>query len=356
MKRPPSSESVARARMVGLDVWGRSISDPGAVVRQLVAMQAQEHAYARWSVGQRGRVGASVVDAAFDAGALLRTHVLRPTWHYAAPEDLRWLLKLTGPRIDGTCARRYDELALDARTRRRSADVIADAVADGPLTRHEIAAVLARRRIAPDGQRLSHVLMYAELHAVVCSGPMRGKQHTYASFDSRVPAGPDLTGDDALAELARRWFSTRGPATLRDFGWWSGLRAADARKALAAVQSELTSYEHDGRVFWFADWPRAPRGPRIDLVQCYDESIISYTESRDVLASDGVAFAVPGTRDGFTHVLLADGQLLGQWRVKPTSRRDAPCTRDRRTRTGCARRRRRAIREVPARVGCAHEH
>src|SRR5204862_2483298 len=137
------------------------------------------------------------------------------------------------------------------------------------------------------------------------------KQHTYASFDARVPSSSALTEDDALAELARRWFTTRGPATLRDFAWWSGLRTPDARRALGAVQPELSSYEHDGRVYWFVEWPRAPRGPRVDLVQCYDEAIISYTESRDVLATDGVAFPVPGGREGFTHVLLIDGRLLG---------------------------------------------
>jgi hypothetical protein len=246
--------------------------------------------------------------------------VLRPTWHYVVPDDLRWLLALTGPRIEAASARRYAELDLDARTRRRSADVIADAVADGPLTRHEIADALARRRIAPDGQRLPHLLMHAELHGIVCSGPMRGKQHTYASFDGRVPSGADLAEEDALAELARRWFTTRGPATRRDFSWWSGLRAADTRRALAAVEAGLESYEHDGRVYWFAEWRSPPRGPHVDLVQCYDEAIISYTESRDVLATDRVAFAVPGTRDGFTHVLLADGQLLGHWRVRTASK------------------------------------
>jgi hypothetical protein len=319
MARARTAESVARTRMVGLGLWGRPAADPGAVVRHLVAMQAQEHAYARWSVGQRCNARASEVDQAFDAGELLRTHVLRPTWHFVAPDDLRALLALTGARIDATAARRYAELGLDARTRRRADDVIADAVSSGPQTRQELAMVLQRRRIAPDGQRLPHLLMSAELHAVVCSGPMRGKQHTYAAFGDRVPPAPPVDEDDALADLARRWFTTRGPATLRDFSWWSGLRAADARRALTSVQSELESYEHDGRTSWFREWRRAPTGPRVDLVQCYDETIISYTESRDVLATDTVAFPVPGGRDGFAHVLLAGGRLLGHWRARRAS-------------------------------------
>jgi hypothetical protein len=302
--------------MVGLRVWGAPAADPAAVVGDLVAMQAQEHRYARWSVGQRCAASASVVDAAFDAGEFLRTHVLRPTWHYAIPDDLRWLLALTGDRIDTANARRYDELGLDAPTCRRSTDLIAAAVADGPMTRRELADMLARKRISPGGQRMPHLLLHAELHAAVCSGPMHGAQHTYVPFDDRVPAGPAYSEDEASAELARRWFTTRGPASLRDFAWWSGLPAVQARNALAAVQSELSSYEQDGITYWFADPPRVARRPRVDLVQCYDETIISYTETRSVLSTHDVAFKVPGSLDGFTHVLLCDGVLLGHWRVR----------------------------------------
>jgi len=302
--------------MVTLGLWRPRAKDPKGVVGRLVAIQAQEHAYARWSVGQRCNAPASVVDAAFDAGEVVRTHVLRPTWHYANPADLRWLLELTGRRLDAVNARRYDELDLDARTLRRATDVIADVVAAGPATRGELADELQRRRISPGGQRLPHLLFHTELQMVVCSGPMRGKEHTYMSFDDRVPAGPTFTEEEALAELARRWFTTRGPASIRDFRWWSGLPAAQALAALGAAASELSSYEQDGRTYWFAESPRPPKGPRVDLVQCYDETIISYTETRDVLATAAVSFPVPRSLDGFTHVLLCDGRLAGHWRVQ----------------------------------------
>jgi Winged helix DNA-binding domain len=306
---------MARARMVGLGLWGAPADGPEDVVRHLVAMQAQEHAYARWSVGQRCGAASSLVDAELDAGRVLRTHVLRPTWHYASPADLRWLLALTGSRIESASRRRYEELGLDPRTCRRATDVIAETVATGPATRRELAQALERRRISTEDQRLPHLLLHAELHAVVCSGPMQGAQHTYAAFDERVPPGPRYSEDEALAELARRWFTTRGPASLRDFAWWSGLPAGTARGALASVQAELASEEHDGRTYWCAARPRLPRGPCVDLVQCYDESILSYTETRDVLATPAVSFPVPRHVDGFTHVVLCDGRLLGHWRV-----------------------------------------
>jgi hypothetical protein len=310
--------SVVRARMVGLGLWRAPASDPQGVVAHLVAMQAQEHAYARWSVGQRCGASASVVDAAFDDGAILRTHVLRPTWHYVTPADLRWLTVLTGPRLEAANARRDAELELDARTIRRAVDVIAEAVAAGPATRRELAQELQRRRISPTGQRMPHLLFHAELRMVVCSGPMRGKQHTYVPFDDRVPARPTYSEEQALAELARRWFTTRGPASLRDFRWWSGLPVGPARAGLDAVASELSSYERDGRTYWFAEpLARAPKGPRVDLVQCYDETIISYTETRDLLTTDRASIPVGRSIDGFTHVVLCDGRLAGHWRVRP---------------------------------------
>src|SRR5262249_51199174 len=138
-------------------------------------------------------------------------------------------------------------------------DVIAQTVATGPATRRELAHALERRRISTDGQRIAHLLLHAELQMVVCSGPMQGAQHTYVPFDDRVPRGPSASNEEAASELARRWFTTRGPASWRDFGWWSGLPAAAARGALESVQGELSSFAVDGRTLWFAELPRSPR-------------------------------------------------------------------------------------------------
>jgi Winged helix DNA-binding domain len=309
---------IARRRLQGLRLRGAGPATPGDVAGDLTAMQAQEHAYAQWSVAQRtaGAPPRPAVDSAFAEGRILRTHVLRPTWHYVAPRDLRWLIGLSGPRVNAGNARRYAELGLDARTLARSDDVIAGAVAGAAQTRRELAAILEGHGIPAAGQRIAYMLMHAELAAVICSGPMRGKQHTYAAFDQRVPAGHALDGDEALAELAWRYFSTRGPATLTDFCWWSGIRAADARRGLEMVRPRLSCYDDGRRSYWF--WDRGSPRPRrrVDLVQCFDELIISYSQSRDVLRTTSVSFPVPGHIDGFQHVLLLDGRLLGHWRAR----------------------------------------
>jgi hypothetical protein len=296
-------------------VWGSDIAAPGDVVRHLVAMQAQEHRYARWSVAQRMKkpAGAAAVDAAFDEGTFVRTHVLRPTWHYVAATDLRWLLAFSAPFVLQRTVRRRDELELDARTLQRTNDIVATTVADGSRTRQELRDAIERRGVSAQGQRLPHMLMHAELCAVVCSGPMRAKQHTYAAFDARASARAGPSPDEAAAELARRYFASHGPALLQDFVWWAGLPVPTARAALADAAPHLESRQVDDRTYWFGEWSRtAAARLRADLVQVYDETIVAYRTSRDVVSSDSSLFE---RGLGFMHSVLVDGQLAGRWRV-----------------------------------------
>ena len=313
--RGDARAEIARRRLRGLLLRGPRPATPAEVVRELLAMQSQEDRYARWSVAQRMAGGsAAVVEAALAEGSILRTHVLRPTWHYVARQDLRWLMALSGPRVDRRNARRHQELGLDDAALGRSNDVIARAVSEGPHTRPELATLLEAKGISTEGQRIAYMVLHAELTAVVCSGPPRSRQHTYAAFDDRVPPDTGPEGEAALAELARRYFSARGPATVGDFSWWSGLTAPEARRALAAAAADLESMVVDHREYWLGDVDGERDEPGIDLVQCFDEIIISFRPTRDVLQTDTVAFAVPGDVDGFRHVMLHDGRLLGHWR------------------------------------------
>jgi hypothetical protein len=322
-RRPDATTGdwVVRRRMPGLGLSRSGAATPEAVVAKLIAIQSQEHPYARWSVAQRmrGSPTAAVVDDAFDEGRILRTHVLRPTWHYVAATDLRWLMGLSGPRVDAGNARRHAELELDPATLNTATNRIARAVEAGPRTRHQLAEILAGHGISPAGQRLAYLLMHAELCRAVVSGPMAGGQHTYAAFDQRVPTTDGPAGEEALAILAWRYFATRGPATLKDFVWWSGLPTLDARRGLNSVEPRLQSRKIEDREYWFSEEARKPSArPRIDLVQCYDEAIISYAQTRDVLQTSTLSFPVPRHIDGFIHVLLLDGRLLGHWRRRQT--------------------------------------
>jgi hypothetical protein len=310
--------SIARGRMRAQRLWSSDFKDPQTALTHLVAVQAQEFGYARWSLSQRsGEPASSVVQDAFDDGRILRTHILRPTWHFVAPRDLRWLMRLSGPRVIAWNARRCRDLELDAKVLAKSNDAISKAVDEQPQTRRALAAILDQRKLSPDSHRMPYMLMRAELDMIVTSGPLDGKQHTYAAFDARVPAAREITRDQSLGRLANRYFASRGPATIKDFSWWSGLPMPDARRATEIAGRALTRIDVDGRIYLVAgEQPSAKAArSRVDLVQTYDEIGIAYTESRDVLWSDRVKFAVPSNPGGYPHVILRDGRLLGRWKV-----------------------------------------
>jgi hypothetical protein len=287
-------------------------------VRALGAVQAQDYAGARWALGQRVRaVTDADVEAVFDRGDLLRTHVMRPTWHAVTPADIRWLQALTAPRVKALMAYYDRQLALDASTLARTHRVLARALEGGHHhTRAELAEALAQAGVEASGQRLGHIVMHAELDAVVCSGPRRGKQFTYALLDERAPATRALARDEALAELVRRYFTSHGPAQLVDFAWWSGLTVADAKASIAALSPALQEVAVDGKRYWYAPGkaPARPAAPLVHLLPNYDEFLIAYKDhsaSVDRELTRGI-----GPRDAVfaNHIVVLDGQVIGGWR------------------------------------------
>lgn len=289
------------------------------VVAWLGAVQAQEYAGAKWALGQRAtRLTEADVDRAFDAGEILRTHVLRPTWHFVSPRDIRWLLALTAPRVHAVSAYYRRQVELDARLFTRAHRVIVRALETDPfLTRTEIGAALARARISATGPRLAHILMHAELEAIVCSGPRRGKQFTYALLDRRAPSSRTRNRDASLAELATRYFTSHGPATIKDYVWWSGLTVRDARDGIALAGRALESFEIDGHRCWAAPTETRDRdaSQTVHLLPIYDEFLVAYRD-RHLLGS--IERPVSGGEvrpvDEYGHYLVVGGRFAGTWR------------------------------------------
>ena len=308
---------VAHRRLHNHHLSGRPLPDPAAVVRHLGASQAQEYTMAKWSLGQRSE-GAddAAVQAALDAGRILRTHVLRPTWHFVAPEDLRWMLALTGPRVR-QLSRYYERASgIDDDLVDRATAVIGEALQGGNhLIRPQVQDALAQRGIEANGVRLAYLIMAAELAAVAVSGVLRGKQRTYALLDDRVPPTPALDPDEALAELTRRYFVSHGPATVKDFRWWSSLTLTQIRRGLAIVGDALTSVDVDGLTYWFApsDAPTRDPSPTVHVLQGYDEYGVAYTEGRRAANIAGLSIA-PANTNQVIQPLVLDSQVIGWWR------------------------------------------
>lgn len=312
---------VARLRLRGQRLVGEPLADPVAVVRHLGAMQSQEFPYALWSIAQRtsGDLALGDVRKFVDDGAIVRTHALRPTWHFLAPEDLGWIQALTGPRVHVFNGYYYRKFGIDARSAARTNAVITDAVRGGAhKTRKELSDLLGATGIA-----LAYLIMYAELEGLIVNGPMRGKQHTYALAEERIAAPRQLTGDEALAELSWRYFSSHGPATVKDFGWWSSLTVAQIKRGLSILGDRLTSAEIEGLTLWYDPALEPFSGPPVaHLLQTYDEYVVAYSNTKFATNLAGIT-ADPQryTDNTLFHAILVDGQLAGFWR-SPAGKRE----------------------------------
>ncbi len=317
-----TSTSHPTQRLHAQQIAASTCPSPAEVVSQLLAVQAQDPAAARWAVGLRVAGGAMTeagVAAALAEGAVLRTHVMRWTWQLVSPTDVRWLLALVAPRLYRSYTRRHAELGLDAATLKRSRAALEKALAPGEhLTRDELSSVLARARVPSTGPALSHLLAHAELEGVICSGAPRGKKATHALLALRAPAArPPLPREEALAELALRYFQSRGPATVADLAWWAGLTLTEARAGLAAARSRLVPEVVDGETWWRSDSPAAApaigRSPRVELLPAFDEYLVAYRDRRAMLAAEH-AKRINAGGGLLAPTVVVDGRVAGTWR------------------------------------------
>lgn len=318
-----TNAAVVERRLRNQLITRAGLRSPADVVGWFGAMQAQEYEAAKWALGLRMRESAAIVEIerAFEEGRILRTHVMRPTWHFVTPQDIRWLLELTAPRVHRAMSSYNRQLELDARTLARGTAAIERALRDHRyLTRIEIGARLERAGLIMAGQRLGQLLMHAELERVVCSGPRRGKQSTYALLAERAPDSPRVSRDEALATLGKRFLRSHGPATIRDFVWWSGLITADAKRALDMIRARREDIE--GQTYWTVGQPSraAARDRLVHLLPIYDEYLVAYRDRQAVPHGPSVITSGSTASVTFQHALVIAGQVGGTWRVTRTSR------------------------------------
>jgi hypothetical protein len=312
---------IAARRLKAQRLIGEPFRSPVDAVRWMGAVQSQDYAGGKWALGLRSEAAAAAVDRLFDGGAILRTHVLRPTWHFVLPEDVRWLLDLTGPRIRASLAGRYRDLELDDKVVTRALAAFAAAMRDGRhLTRAELGEVLIAARISPAGQRLPHLIMRAELEGLIVSGPRRGKQFTYALLEERVPKARPVDRKEAVAELTRRYFRSHGPAQIPDFTWWSGLTMADARHGIELAGDALEHEVFEGKDYWFGAGPR--RAPRVTgaahLLPNFDEYAVGYRDRSAMIdAGRPIRLEVFSLSSLLSSSVIVDGIVRGSWRRVP---------------------------------------
>ncbi len=314
---------IARWRLRSQRLVGEGRPDAEAVVRELLCVQAENPAQSAWAVAARTvRPDAADLAAALADGRVLRTHVIRPTWHYVTPDDLVWLLDLTAPRVRATFALQLEQQhGLDAARVDQFGGVIADALRGGKhLSRPELAALLAEQGHDLTGTALMVLLGELEQQQLLCSGAPAEGVHTYALLAERIPQPRRLDREEALAELALRYVAGHGPATPRDLAYWATLTPTDARSGFESVSDRLATFEHDGRTYWHLpgeEPPSEPAEPRAHLLQLLDEMYRGFQDSRMVLDAAG---AVPRGRESAIGMVLHDGQLVASMKRSTTSR------------------------------------
>lgn len=294
-------------------------ADPAEVVAWFGAMQSQDYGGAQWGVAARSdALTRHDLDQAFANGTILRTHVMRPTWHFVSSRDIGWMLQLTSPRVRKLSSYYFTKLDLDDATFAKAHRVFIKALEGKAYkTRSELGATLQQAGIdTSDLLRLTYLVGEAELEGIICSGPSRGKQQTYALLAERAPNALNLSHEEALSELALRFFRSHGPATLADYAWWSGLSKADARFGLSSASSQLTHDVIEGREYWFApETPAHAPAASCYLLPNYDEYVVAYTD-RSALFDAAEHKALLDSRQNplFNNVVIVDGVVLGTWK------------------------------------------
>lgn len=310
---------IALSRLKSQQITQAEFQTVKDVVGWMGAIQAQDYAMAKWAIGVRlpGSTDKQI-QAAVDQGEIIRTHVLRPTWHLVSPDAIYWMLELTAPRIKASLKSRHKELGLTEAIFSKSNDIFSKALCgNNHLTRAELVSELMRANIETGNNRSSHILLMAELDGLICSGASKGEKQTYALLADRVRKVRAISTDEARANLALKYFSSHGPASLYDFIWWSGFTVSQARQTLEMVKPSLIA-ETAGlqTLFWISQsetFPKKNREASLQLLPAYDEFIIGYTDRSAMLTLEDHQKSI--SRNGlFKPVIIFNGQVIGLWK------------------------------------------
>jgi hypothetical protein len=306
-----NNKQIIRNRLFNQHLGNPQWKSAEEAVTHMIAMQSQEYTMAKWAIGLRtAGLTEKEVEKEFNEGKILRTHVMRPTWHFVAPADIRWLLSLTAPRIRAISKYYFRRAGLDSKLLNKTVRVLEKILRDNNfLTRTSIQQQFEKEKITAAGERLSYIMINAELDGIICSGPRQGKQFTYALLEERAAPQKKLSRPEALAQFAERYFASRGPASVNDFAYWSGLTVKDARDGAAALPPSFRELVIDNSGYFLIEKPIPAKQRSTFLMPDYDEYGMSY-KNRDAILN--AEMKVEGSTV-FSHWIVINGQIAGTW-------------------------------------------
>jgi hypothetical protein len=331
----PWAFTTERRRLAALRLAAQQITaghgaTPGDVVRSMLAIQGQDFPGARWSIGLRG-LGLTDQDvgAAFDAGEIVRSWPMRGTLHVAAAEDMGWMLELMASRVIRSSASRRAELGITAQDLERARDAAVASLDGGrALTREGLLSAIAAIGVGIEGQRAYHLLGNLAQTGLIVLGPTTGRQQSFVLLAEWVRAPRRLEREEALGELATRYFRSHGPATERDLARWSGLPLRDVRLGVAVCGDELARLELGGTTYLLAPevlakasaGAAAPPVPDVRLPPGFDEYLLGYGDRSAALAPQHARAVIPGNNGMFLPTIVVDGEVVGTWKRRVLAR------------------------------------
>ena len=311
--------NIPSTRLLNQRLMGNKNDNVQKVVEYFGAIQSQDFPAAKWSLGIRLKNSTNIsIEKAYDEGVILRTHIMRPTWHFVSPSDIRWMQKLTSNRVKALMGHYNRRLELNDKVFAKSNTAIVKALQNQNfLTRQELKQVLENVGITTEIQRLAHLIIWAELDGIITSGPMKGKQFTYALVDERVTKTKEISREESLAELSLKYFQSHGPAQIKDFAWWSGLTIKDVNEGLSMVSSKLSNIALNGKTYWFSkDTENIEENfQKVFLLSVYDEYFIGYTDRSNILKEE-YRKVLPVGNALLTSLVIINGQVEGTWKRK----------------------------------------
>ncbi|WP_264552973.1 winged helix DNA-binding domain-containing protein [Flavobacterium sp. N2038] len=310
-------QEISHHRLVSQKLYKTSPFSPQEIVQHLGAMQAQDYAMAKWAIGSRTDATEKEIEEVINSGKIIRTHILRPTWHFVAAEDIYWMLDLSAPqvkRFTNSAGKKYgyDSKKFD------EANAFIEKLLSGNnhLTRDEIMQELNIKKASNDDFLSAAIMMNAELDGLVCNGKMKGKQITYALLEERVSKPKTkLSKEESLAKLAQRYFESHGPATLLDFSWWSGFPPTICKSVINAIELQLSSITIDNQQYWFKQDHTDADNFResVHFLPAFDEILISYKTREAAILQEHQSKAF--TNNGiFKPVIMENGKVIGTWK------------------------------------------
>ena len=310
--------SIPTLRLVSQQLVTANCKTSRELISWMGAMQAQDFNMAKWAIGVRLPDSTDKeIEDAMNCGEFVRTHILRPTWHFVSRDDIYWMLQLSAPRLKGIYKtyNKYLDITPDFIVKTNSLiSKILDK--ESHQTRQEIGEKLQKEGIESDNRRLTHIMSWAELDGIVCNGVVKGKKQTYDLLENRVPK-PNIIFDreEALYKLAYKYFRSHGPATLQDFIWWSSLTTTDARKAMELIKSDFISVNIGMQTYIFHESCAGyiPDSDAVHFLPAFDETFVSYKDRTEMLAPEHQKKVI--VSNGVFHPTISkNGEIIGTWK------------------------------------------